>query len=78
MSKHCAFPGCTKELPDGTKLALCEYHRDKGKENAVKAGAAVGAAVLTGVTFVAKGGVKAVKKAGPAAKKAVQAALKFK
>ncbi len=30
--KHCMIPGCDKELPEGTKLPVCDYHKDKAKD----------------------------------------------
>lgn len=29
--KHCIAFGCGKELPDGTKIPVCDYHKDKAK-----------------------------------------------
>lgn len=76
MSKHCAIPGCGKELPEGTKLPLCEYHRSRGKENGSKVAAGtVGIATLGGV--IKKVGVKTIRKAGAGAIIAIRTIVKL-
>ena len=41
--KHCMVFGCGKELPEGTKIPVCDYHRDKAKD----IGKGVAAAVVS-------------------------------
>ncbi|WP_218958726.1 hypothetical protein [Eggerthella guodeyinii] len=76
MSKHCAIPGCGKELPEGTKLPLCKYHRGKGKENGGKvAVGAFGFAALGGV--IKKVGVETIKKGGVGTIKVIRMIIKL-
>lgn len=39
--KHCMVFGCGKELPEGTKIPVCDYHRDKAKDKGKGVAAAV-------------------------------------
>lgn len=41
--KHCMVFGCGKELPEGTKIPVCDHHRDKAKD----IGKGVAAAVVS-------------------------------
>ena len=75
MSKHCAIPGCGKELPEGTKLPLCEYHRGKGKENGGKV--AVGALGFAALGVIKKVGVETIKRGGAGAIKVIRTVIKL-
>lgn len=47
--KHCMIPGCNKELPEGTKLPICDYHAGEAKElvgKVVTGAFAIGGTVL--------------------------------
>ena len=39
--KHCMVFGCGKELPEGTKIPVCDHHRDKAKDKGKGVAAAV-------------------------------------
>ena len=68
MSRKCII--CKKELSDDNKGFLCQYHKDKAKEDAKKAGAAVAGAGLAVVT-VGKNAYEHKDEIAAAAKKAV-------
>lgn len=52
--KRCVIPGCNKELPEGTTIPICDYHRGEAKEKAEHIGMGVfGIALLA--LFKAKG-----------------------
>lgn len=71
MAKRCIV--CKKELPEGSKLPVCEYHKGVAAERAKQVG--VGAGTLTvGALVMAKDKVGPVlrEKALPVAAKAVK------
>ncbi len=59
--KRCIVLGCGKELPRGTKIPVCDFHKGEAKEKAANAGKGVmGAAVLV-AGFVKANGPTLVK-----------------
>lgn len=71
MARKCIV--CKKELPEGSKLPVCEYHKGVAAENAKKAVAGAAAVVVT-VRVAARDTVGPVlkEKALPVAAKAVK------
>lgn len=67
MARKCIV--CKKELPEGSKLPVCEYHKGVAAENAKKA-----AAVVVAVGIAAKDTVGPIlkEKALPVATKAIK------
>ena len=75
MARICMV--CKKELPEGSRLPVCEYHKGVAKENAKKAAAGVAvAAVTVGVAAKDKIGPIVVEKAAPAVAKAIKSITK--
>lgn len=73
--KRCIVPGCGKELPRGTKIPVCDFHKGEAKEKAANAGkGAMGAAVLA-VGFVKANGPALAKEYLPKVGKAVKALI---
>ena len=78
MTKHCAYPGCNKPLPESFKIPLCDYHRAVIKETGEKAGGTV-VAIGTGIAmFVKTGGVDLVKKHGSKVTKVIESIARKK
>ena len=71
MARKCIV--CKKELPEGSKLPVCEYHKGVAAENAKKA-AGSAAAVVVAVGIAAKDTVGPIlkEKALPVATKAIK------
>lgn len=76
MTKHCAYPGCGKPLPESFKIPLCDYHRAVTKEAGGKIGGAIAAGGTGVAMFVKNGGVELVKKHGPKVAKAIGAIVR--
>ena len=71
MARKCIV--CKKELLEGSKLPVCEYHKGVAAENAEKAVAGVAAVVvMVGVTARDTVGPVLKEKALPVAAKAVK------
>lgn len=71
--KHCVVPGCHKELPRGTKVPVCDYHRGEAKEKAIGVGkGAAVAAVFAAAEFVKTNGPALAKECLPKAGKIVK------
>lgn len=68
MARKCIV--CKKELPEGSKLPVCEYHKGVAAENAKKAAAAV--VVAVGIAAKDKVGPILKEKALPVATKAIK------
>lgn len=60
---------CKKELPEGTKVPVCEYHRAQAKEKGAAAVGVLGTGALA-VKAVAPKVVPVIKKKGPEVAKA--------
>ncbi|WP_276995807.1 hypothetical protein [Ellagibacter isourolithinifaciens] len=67
MARKCIV--CKKELPEGSKLPVCEYHKGVAAESAKKAAAVV---VMVGVAARDTVGPVLKEKALPVAAKAVK------
>lgn len=66
---------CKKELPEGAKMPVCEYHRVRAKEKGAAAVGALGAVALLIKTTAPKV-VPVVKEKGPELVKAAKTVIR--
>ena len=70
--KHCMAPGCHKELPAGTKIPVCDYHKGEAKEKAIGVGKGTAGAAALAVGFVKANGPALAKEYLPKARKVIK------
>lgn len=75
MTRKCIV--CKKELPEGSKLPVCEYHKGVAAEKAKQVGAGAGALAVSALVMAKDSAIPVVKdKALPIARGVVRLIFK--